>query len=144
MMSPLQRAERVGALMYADDATSQSLGLELLGIGPGTASMRLHVKPTMTNGLGICHGGFIFLLADTTFAYACNSQNLRSVAASAQIDFLGPAQRGEVLTAIGVEQHRASRSGVYDIRVTNQADALIALFRGKSAVIKGHVFEEIE
>ena len=143
-MTPQQRAEQVGFVMYADDSTSQSLGLELLAIGPGSARMRLPIKSTMTNGLGICHGGFIFLLADTSFAYACNSQNQRSVAASAQIEFLAPAQRGEVLTAVAVEQHRAGRSGVYDIRVTNQADTLIALFRGKSAVIKGHVFEEAE
>ena len=143
-MTPQQRAEQVGFVMYADDSTSQSLGLELLAIGPGSARMRLPIKSTMTNGLGICHGGFIFLLADTSFAYACNSQNQRSVAASAQIEFLAPAQRGEVLTAVAVEQHRAGRSGVYDIRVTNQADTLIALFRGKSAVIKGHVFEETE
>ena len=143
-MTPQQRAEQVGFVMYADDSTSQSLGLELLAIGPGSARMRLPIQSTMTNGLGICHGGFIFLLADTSFAYACNSQNQRSVAASAQIEFLAPAQRGEVLTAVAVEQHRAGRSGVYDIRVTNQADTLIALFRGKSAVIKGHVFEETE
>ena len=143
-MTPKQRAEQVGVVMYADDSTSQSLGLELLAIGPGSARMRLPIKATMTNGLGMCHGGFIFLLADTSFAYACNSQNLRSVAASAQIEFLASAQRGDVLTAVAVEQHRASRSGVYDIRVTNQADTLIALFRGKSAVIKGHVFEEAE
>lgn len=143
-MTPQQRAEQVGVVMYADDSTSQSLGLELLAIGPGSARMRLPIQSTMTNGLGICHGGFIFLLADTSFAYACNSQNQRSVAASAQIEFLAPAQRGEVLTAVAVEQHRAGRSGVYDIRVTNQADTLIALFRGKSAVIKGHVFEETE
>ena len=95
----------------------------------------------MTNGHGIGHGGYTFLLADTAFAYACNSHNRRAVAAAAAIDFLLPTREGVVLTAEGVEQHLASRSGVYDIRVSNQRDELVALFRGRSASIQGRLFE---
>jgi acyl-CoA thioesterase len=95
----------------------------------------------MTNGHGICHGGFMFLLADSTFAFACNSHNQRAVAASAEIHFIASAYEGDVLTAEGVEQHLAGRSGVYDMRVTDQSGRLIALFRGKSATIKGQFVE---
>ena len=95
------------------------------------------IRRDMTNGHGICHGGYMFLLADSTFAFACNSHNQRAVAASAKINFLASAHEGDVLTAEGVEQHVAGRSGVYDMRVTDQHGRLIALFRGKSATIKG-------
>ncbi|MCM5571906.1 hydroxyphenylacetyl-CoA thioesterase PaaI [Burkholderiaceae bacterium FT117] len=128
--------------MMADDRASRHLGIELLEIGPGRARMRLKVRPELTNGHGICHGGYIFLLADTTFAFACNSHNQRAVAAGCSIDFLAPAHDGDVLTAEGVERHLAGRHGVYDISVRDQDGKLIALFRGKSATIKGQFFEE--
>jgi acyl-CoA thioesterase len=141
-MTPQQIAEAVGRIMYPEDSTAQNLGIELLEIRPGYARMRMTVRKEFTNGHGICHGGYIFLLADTTFAYSCNSHNQRAVAAGASIEFLAPGHLGDVLTAEGVEQHLAGRTGVYDMRVTNQDGRLIALFRGKSAAIKGHFIEE--
>lgn len=139
---PQQRAERVGQLMMADDRASRHLGIELDQIGPGHARMSLTVRPELTNGHGICHGGYIFLLADTAFAFACNSRNQRTVAAGCSIEFLAPAHEGERLTAEAVERHLAGRHGLYDISVHNQTGTLIALFRGKSAAIRGHFFEE--
>jgi acyl-CoA thioesterase len=134
-------AAEVAVQMWADDRASRALGMELLEARAGYARLRMPVRDDMTNGHGICHGGFVFLLADSTFAFACNSHNQRAVAASAEIHFLAPAQAGDVLTAEGVEQHAAGRSGVYDMRVTDQHGRLIALFRGKSATIKGQVVE---
>jgi len=141
-LDPETRAREVGRLMAADDRAAQHLGIELLDIGPGRARMRMRVRRELTNGHGICHGGYIFLLADTTFAYACNSHNQRAVAAGCSIEFLAPAHEGDVLTADGVEQHLAGRHGVYDMTVHDQHGKLIALFRGKSATIKGRFFEE--
>ena len=137
-----QRAQRVGTLMMADDRASRHLGIELEEIGPGRARMALTVRPELTNGHGICHGGYIFLLADTAFAFACNSRNQRTVAAGCSIEFLAPAHEGDRLTAEATEQHLAGRHGLYDISVRNDTGTLIALFRGKSAAIRGHFFEE--
>ena len=139
-----ERACEVGRLMMADDRASHHLGIELLEIGPGQAKMSLAIRSELTNGHGICHGGYIFLLSDTAFAFACNSHNQRTVASGCSIEFLAPAHEGDVLTAEAVEQHRAGRHGVYDIRVHDQHGKLIALFRGKSATIKGQFFEEAE
>ena len=138
----VQRASEVGRLMMADDRASRHLGIELLEIGPGRATMSLAIRPELTNGHGICHGGYIFLLADTSFAFACNSHNQRTVAAGCSIEFLAPAHEGDILTAEAVEEHRAGRHGIYDIRVHDQHGKLIAMFRGKSATIKGQFFEE--
>ena len=135
----LALAREVGRRMWSEDRTPQSLGMELLEIRPGYARMRMAVRDDMTNGHGICHGGYTFLLADSTFAYACNSHGQRAVAASAEIHFLAPAHAGDVLTAEGVEQHLAGRSGVYDMRVTDQHGRVVALFRGKSATIRGRI-----
>lgn len=142
-LDPEPRAREVGRLMAADDRATRHLGIELIDIGPGRARMRMRVRREFTNGHGICHGGYIFLLADTTFAYACNSHNQRAVAAGCSIEFLAPAHEGDVLTADGVEQHLAGRHGVYDMTVRDQHGKLIALFRGKSATIKGRFFEEM-
>ncbi|MGD9944812.1 MAG: hydroxyphenylacetyl-CoA thioesterase PaaI [Burkholderiaceae bacterium] len=128
--------------MLDDDRATRHLGIELLEIGPGQARMRMRVRREFTNGHGICHGGYIFLLADSTFAFACNSHNQRAVAAGCSIEFIAPAQEGDVLTAEGVQLHQGKRSGLYDMRVTNQDGKLIALFRGKSASIPGRFFEE--
>ena len=100
-----------------------------------------HERPPGHGGHGICHGGFIFALADTNFAYACNSFNHRTVAAGVDINFLAPAHLGDLLTARGQARQQAGRSGVYDIEVTNQANKLIAVFRGRAARIKGHFFD---
>jgi acyl-CoA thioesterase len=125
--------------MWEEDTASQSLGMSLIDISPGSAVMSMPVRSDMANGHGMCHGGFMFLLADSAFAFACNSHNQRAVAAGAEIHFVAPAKVGDVLTAQANEQHRAGRSGFYDVRVTDQNGDLIALFRGRSATIKGHL-----
>lgn len=134
-------AREVAQLMWADDRASQALGMRIEEVRAGYARISMTVRRDMTNGHGTCHGGFMFLLADSAFAFACNSHNQKAVAASAEIHFLAPAYEGDVLTAEGVEQHLAGRSGVYDTRVTDQAGKLVALFRGKSATIKGQFIE---
>lgn len=143
-MTPQARANEVARLMYAQDTAAQAAGIRVVEVGPGTATTEMDVPAEFTNGHGICHGGYIFLLADSAFAYSCNSHNLRAVAAGAQIEFVAAGHRGDRLTARAQEQHRAGRGGVYDVRVTNQHGALIALFRGKSALIKGVFFDEEE
>ena len=136
-------ARRVGeAMLAADRASRETMGMELLACEPGRAVMRMAVQPLHLNGHQICHGGFIFTLADSTFAFACNSRNHNTVAAGCSIEFLRPAHAGDVLTCEGVEQVQSGRHGVYDMRVTNQRGEVVALFRGKSAQIKGHVVEE--
>ena len=133
-------ARRVGESMYAADAASrETMGIELLACEPGRATMRMVVKPLHLNGHKICHGGFIFTLADSTFAFACNSRNHNTVANGCSIEFLRPAHEGDVLTAEGVEQNLAGRHGIYDIRVNNQKGQAVALFRGKSTQIAGTV-----
>lgn len=128
--------------MWRDDRCSRGLGMRLEEVRPGYARLSMPVTERMVNGHDLCHGGLIFTLADSTFAFACNSRNQRAVAAGCSIEFLAPAYLGDVLTAEGVEQALAGRSGVYDMRVTNQKGELIALFRGKSATIKGQWIEE--
>ena len=133
-------AQQVGQRMFAaDHASRQTMGMELLYCKPGTASMRMTVEDKHLNGHQMCHGGFIFTLADSTFAFACNSHNNATVASAASIEFLKPAHLGDVLTCVGVEQVLSGRHGVYDMTVRNQKDQVIALFRGKSAQIQGQV-----
>ena len=132
-------AGRVAAAMYSRDQASQALGMRIAEVGPGRAELTMPVRADMLNGHATCHGGFIFALADSAFAFACNSHNLITVAAGCTIEFLAPAREGDVLTATGRERALSGRSGIYDIDVTNQHGATIAVFRGKSARIKGHV-----
>jgi acyl-CoA thioesterase len=106
--------------------------------------MTMTVREDMLNGHAMCHGGFIFLLADSTFAFACNSYNRNTVAQGCSIDYLAPAHLGDVLHATGIERSRTGRTGVYDIEVRNQHGRTVALFRGKSYRIDGHVVEEAE
>ena len=127
--------------MFAEDTAAQALGIDILDIGPGRARLCMRVQGHMTNGHHICHGGFIFTLADTAFAYSCNSYNQRCVAAGAVIDFVAAVQVHELLIAEAIEVSRGKRSGVYDVRVTREDGALIAVFRGRSATIKGQFFE---
>lgn len=142
-MSPQDRARRVGEAMFANDVASKdTMGMELLACEPGRAVMRMVVKPLHLNGHQICHGGFIFTLADSTFAFACNSHNRNAVAAGCSIEFLRPTHAGDVLTCQGVEQTLSGRHGIYDMKVTNQRGEVVALFRGKSAQIAGTVFPE--
>ena len=140
MATPEQLAARVGEAMFASDrASRETLGMELVGCSPGRAVMRMTLDERHLNGHRICHGGFIFALADSTFAFACNSHNKVTVAAGCSIEFLKPGHLGDVLTCEGVEQVLQGRHGVYDMKVTNQRGEVVAMFRGKSAQIQGHV-----
>ena len=133
-------ARRVGQAMWAvDTASKDTMGMELLNCTPGRAVLRMQVQALHLNGHQICHGGFIFTLADTTFAFACNSHNKVTVAAGCTIEFLKSAQLGDVLTCVGVEQTLMGRHGIYDMQVNNQQGEVIAMFRGKSAQIAGTI-----
>jgi acyl-CoA thioesterase len=134
-------AERVAEGMFARDTASQAMGMRIVRVAPGHAEMAMTVRADMLNGHAICHGGFIFTLADSAFAFACNSYNLTTVASGCAIEFLAPAREGDVLTAVAQERSVSGRTGVYDIDVVNQRGETIALFRGKSYRIKGHVVE---
>ena len=132
-------ARAAGEHMYAQDHATQGLGIQLLDVAPGHARMQMMVRPDMLNGHAMCHGGFIFTLADSTFAFACNSYNVQTVAAGCSIEFLAPAFEGELLQAEAIEQSRSGKTGVYDIVVTNAEGRKIALMRGKSHQLKGAV-----
>jgi acyl-CoA thioesterase len=132
-------AERVASQMYGRDTASQGLGIRIVRVAPGVAQLAMTVRADMLNGHAICHGGFIFTLADSAFAYACNSYNLNTVASGCAIDFVAPAREGDVLAAHAHERSASGRTGVYDIEVTNQRGEKVALFRGRSYRIKGHV-----
>ena len=125
--------------MWADDRASQSLGMRLVDVGPGTATLAMTVREDMVNGHGIAHGGFVFSLADSAFAFACNSYNRVAVAARAEIRFRGPTRLGDVLVATAVERSRNGRDGVYDVTVT-VADAVVATFVGHSRELGGTLF----
>ena len=143
MMDAAALAQRVGESMFAVDTASKDfMKMELISCQPGRATMRMTVREEHLNGHKICHGGLIFTLADSTFAFACNSHNKVTVAAGCSIEFLKSGQLGDVLTSEGVEQTLSGRHGIYDIKVSNQHGEVIALFRGKSAQIKGHIIEE--
>ena len=135
-------AERVAADMFAADRASQALGMRVESVAPGRAVLSMTVRDDMVNGHATCHGGVIFLLADSTFAFACNSYNLRTVAQGCSIEYLAPAHAGDVLRASAVERSRSGRTGVYDIDVRDQHGRSVALFRGKSYRIDGHVVPE--
>lgn len=137
-------AERSAQAMYADDKASQALGMELVHIAPGEATMTMTVREDMVNGHGICHGGYTFLLADSTFAFACNSYNRSTVAAGADIAFLKAIALGDVLTAQARETFRQGRSGIYDITVTDQDGTKVAVFRGRSRTIRGTLFPDTD
>jgi acyl-CoA thioesterase len=142
-MSPAALAAKVGETMFAvDAATKDFLQMELLACEPGFARLRMRVRAPMLNGHQICHGGLIFTLADSTFAFACNSHNKVTVAAGCSIEFLKPAQLDDVLTCEGVEQVLQGRHGIYDMKVTNQRGEVVAIFRGKSTSIQGTVIPE--
>ena len=142
-MTPEQLAARVGETMFAGDrASRETMGMELLDCSPGRAVMRMTLDERHLNGHRICHGGFIFTLADSTFAFACNSRNKSTVAAGCSIEFLKPGHLGDVLTCEGVERLLQGRHGVYDMQVTNQRGEVVAMFRGKSAQIQGQVLPE--
>ncbi|HAT32044.1 MAG TPA: hydroxyphenylacetyl-CoA thioesterase PaaI [Janthinobacterium sp.] len=132
-------AEAAAAAMYARDRASQAMGIALGEVRPGYARMTMAVRPDMLNGHLSCHGGYIFALADSAFAFACNSHNQNTVGAGCTIDYLAPGRLGDILTAEAVEQALAGKSGIYDVKVSNQDGRLIALFRGKSIRVAGEV-----
>ncbi len=136
---PQALAERVGAAMYARDRSSQMLDMAIDAMGAGCARVTMPVRDDMVNGHHTCHGGLIFTLADSAFAYACNSDNRNTVGAACTIDYLRPAFAGDRLTAEAVARSAAGRTGVYDVTVSNQDGDAIALFRGKSYRVKGEV-----
>ena len=135
----LALAQAAGAAMYERDRASMGMGIRLGEIRPGYARMTMPVRADMLNGHQTCHGGYIFALADSAFAFACNSHNQNTVGAGCTIDYLAPGRQDDVLTAEAVEQALAGKSGVYDVKVSNQDGRLIALFRGKSIRIAGEV-----
>ena len=135
-LSPDQLARACADVMWAEDDASKGLGMEIVDVGPGRATLAMTVKPHMVNGQRIAHGGYIFLLADSTFAFACNSRNERAVAAQCDITFIRPGKLGDRLVATAREISRSGRSGIYDIRVTAD-DVVIAEFRGHSRTIAG-------
>ena len=140
-MTAQQIAEKSAEIMWPDDHAARGLGMEIVAVGPGAATLRMPVRQDMVNGHGTCHGAFIFAVADSTFAYACNSDNHRAVAGGVDINFLAPAFLGDVLTAVGTRRQQGGRSGIYDMEVTNQDGKLIAVFRGRSVRVKGHFFD---
>ncbi len=136
-------AQTVGRTMYERDRATQSLGIVLDAIGPGYARMHMKVRDDMLNGHEICHGGFIFTLADSAFAFACNARNRTTVAAGAEIVFVSAARRGETLVAVARERAAMGRTGVYDIEVSEAAAGrMVALFRGRSHRIEGTLVDE--
>ncbi|HEX6249205.1 MAG TPA: hydroxyphenylacetyl-CoA thioesterase PaaI [Nocardioidaceae bacterium] len=141
MSTPEEVARRAAAAMWAGDAASQGLGMELVEVGPGNAMLRMTVRDDMVNGHGIGHGGFTFSLADSAFAFACNSYNRRTVAHVCEITYLAPTRLGDVLTAVATERSRVGRDGVYDVVVT-AAEGVVARFVGRSKEIRGSLYEE--
>ena len=135
--NPQQVAERVRDGMLADDHATRMLGMQVVDVGPGRAVIRMTVRQDMLNGHAICHGGLIATLADSTFAFACNSYNELSVASGFSIDLLAPGRLGDVLTATCVEVAKGGRTGLYDSEVCNQRGERIALFRGRSYTARG-------
>ena len=137
-----QRAESAAAALFERDGASQALGMRLAAVRPGWARVVMRVRADMVNGHGVCHGGMVFALADSAFAFACNSYNESTVAAAATIDFLTGAREGDELTAEAGELWRTRRNGIYEISVCNQRGERIALFRGRSYRIDGKVVDE--
>lgn len=136
-MTPQELAEASARSMWKDDAASQKLGMSLDHVAPGEAVLSMSVTEAMSNGHGNCHGGYIFTLADSAFAFACNSYNQMTVAQHCSITYLIPGRIGDRLTATAREISRSGRSGIYDIRITNQDGMQLAEFRGHSRTVKG-------
>lgn len=130
-MNDLTMARRCAAKMWSSDSASKALGMEIDIPAAGSATARMLVREDMVNGFDVCHGGLMFALADTAFAFACNAYNRVTVAGSASIEFLRPAMRGDALTANATEDYRGRRSSYYTVRVDNQDGKAVALFRGR-------------
>jgi acyl-CoA thioesterase len=135
-------AEAVTNWMFTRDYASQGLGIQIVEVGPGYSKLKMRVRLSMTNGHGICHGGVVFSLADSAFAFACNSRNQKTVAAGCSIDFLASARVGDELCAEVMEESLQGRTGIYDVVVTDQSGKRVALFRGRSRRVEGEVMGE--
>ena len=140
-MTPEETAQRCADVMWAEDRASQALDMSIVEVGPGRATLRMTVRADMVNGHAIGHGGLTFTLADSAFAFACNSHNRRTVAAGAEVRFRAPTRLGDVLTATAVERSREGRDGVYDVTVTRE-DVVVAEFTGRSREIGGTFFDD--
>ncbi len=136
-MDAQQIAEACRDEMWANDRASRSMGIEILAVGPGTATLRMTVREDMLNGHDLCHGGFVTTLADSAFAFACNAYNELTVASGFDVNLITAARRGDVLQAEAVELAKSGRTGVYDIVVSNQRGERVAAFRGRSYTVKG-------
>ncbi|MBB3425839.1 MULTISPECIES: hydroxyphenylacetyl-CoA thioesterase PaaI [Rhizobium] len=141
-LSPQALAEACARAMWDEDNATRHLGMELVSVAPGKATIAMTVAATMTNGHGTCHGGYIFTLADSAFAFACNSYNQRTVAQHCSVTFIVPAFNGDRLTATAREVSRRGRGGIYDVAITNQHGEQIAEFRGHSRTVKGALLPE--
>lgn len=139
MSKDLDIAKECAETMYAADAASKALGISVEVTGVGQAEARVEVTPEMINGFAVCHGGHIFALADTAFAFACNAYDQVTYAGGASIDFLRPAKGGDKLLAVATERHRAGRTGVYEVSVTNQDGDEIAVFSGRSVATRRRI-----
>ncbi len=142
MTRELDIAKKCADVMYEKDAASQSLGISVEVTGVGQAEARVEVTPDMINGFDVCHGGYIFTLADTAFAFACNAYDELTVAGGASIDFLRPARVGDRLVAVATERHRGGRSGVYEVTVSNQNGEEVAVFTGRSVATRETILSD--
>ncbi len=138
---PDQLAQSCAQAMFERDEASRNLGMKITHVSPGKATVTMSVTPIMIQGHGSCHGGYLFTLADSAFAFACNSYNKATVASGCSIEYMLGAREGDVLTATAIEQSRGNRTGVYDITINNQNGQLVALFRGKSYQVRGEVIQ---
>lgn len=141
-MNADQLARACADAMYANDRASAALGMKIIEVGEGRAVLAMSVREDMLNGHDVCHGGLIFSLADSAFAFACNSQNQSTVAAGARVEFLAPGKPGDILTATAEKVSQGGRTGIYDVVVRNQNNKTIALFRGNSHRIGGALVNE--
>ena len=142
MSDPQSVAEASARAMYGQDHASQALGMRILEVRPGYARLSMTVREDMVNGHKLCHGGLIFTLADSAFAFACNTYNSVTVASAANVEFLLPGRLGDELTATAEERSRSKRTGVYDVVVRNQQGESVALFRGRSHELGGSIVTE--
>lgn len=139
-MNENEIAKQCYEAMWSNDLASRELGMTVNVVRPGSAEASFEIRPNMVNGHDLCHGGFIFTLADSAFAFACNTYNRVTVAAGASIEFVAPAHLGDKLTASANEVSRGGRTGIYDVTVTNQGGEVVAIFRGRSYATREPVF----
>lgn len=142
MTDATQLARDCAEAMYERDQATRRMGIQLLEAGPGTSKLSMRVRDDMIQGHGTCHGGYLFALADSAFAFACNSYNDATVAIGCSIDYVAPAREGDELIAHAFEQSRSGRTGNYDVRIENSQGQLIALFHGKSYKVRGTVLAQ--